>query len=326
MAKQKMIIDSNEKRIIRGFMCDTGAGDSLRYLHSMCEYLERTDSAAVVYCLPGIYKRCEQLIKHFSMRAGRGITAVMVNDDMALNNALRESGDRLFFHPFDTTYLEALKQPYIFRFPCMEGLSAEATLMDRFCDGIYMGNTLRDHLVIHEKPHHNSNMLLVFVRELDRLPEMNFTPELLSTIIQIADKYGLKPVFTGSPLSDRLKTALNGIEVHELYPNASWPDYYTQIVDISAYDVAIGINSGGLDMVEAAGVPLIRLCDFHWTREDEGADFNRFLNRSITVNVLSRYENMYPDITKEKVIEAFSVMTSALRTAGRDCGGMIINI
>lgn len=185
---------------------------------------------------------------------------------------------------------------------------------------------MRDHLVINEKPYYNSNMLLVFVRELDRLSEMNLTPELLSTIIQAADQHGLKPVFTGSPLSDRLKTALKGIEVHELYPNAGWPDYYTQIVDISAFDVAIGINSGGLDMVEAAGVPLIRLCDFHWAREGEGADFNRFLNSSITVNVRSRYEQLYPEIAKERVMEAFSVMMSALRTTGRDCGGMIINI
>ncbi len=320
-----IVMDSNEKRIVRGFMCDTGAGDALRYLHSMCEYLESTDSAAVIYCLRGIYKRCEQLIRHFSMRAGRGITAVAVNDDMKLHNALKNSGAELLFHPFDTTYLEALTPPYIFRFPCMEGLSAKATLMDRFDGGIHMNNCVRDHLVLYEKPHCNSNTLLVFVRELDRLPEMNLTPELLSTIIRAADKYGLNPVFTGSPLSDNLKNVLSGIEVHELYPNASWPDYYTQIVDISAYDVAIGINSGGLDMVEAAGVPLIRLCDFHWNRKEEGADFNRFLNSSITVNVRSRYEQV-SDITDEKVMEAFSVMMSALQTSGRDCGGKIINI
>lgn len=318
-------MNSNERENIIGFMCDTGAGDSLRYLHSMCEYLDSTDSAAVVYCLPVIYKRCEKLIKHFSMRAGRGITAVMVNDDIELHNALKKSGANLFFHPFDTTYLESLKPPYVFRFPCMEGLSAKAMLMDRY-NGNYMNNYVRDHLVIERKPHYYSNTLLVFVRELARLPEMNLTPELLSTIIRAAEKYGLKPVFTGSPMSDKLKTALKGKEIYELYPNASWPDYYTQIVDISAYNVAIGINSGGLDMVEAAGVPLIRLCDFHWAREGEGADFNRFLNSSITVNVRSRYEQVYPDITEERVIEAFSVMMSALQTKGRDCGGMIINI
>lgn len=307
-------------------MCDTGPGDSLRYLHSMCEYLDSTDSSAVVYCLPKTFARCERLIGHFSRSAGRGITPVMVKDDARLHAALKASGSDLLFHPFDTTYLDSLIPPYIFRFPCTEGLTAKATLMDRFENGAYMKNHLSDHLVLEKAPCFKSGTLLIFVRDLARLPEMNLSSELLSAILRAAQLYGLRPIFTGSPFPERLREALNGQAVCELYPGGNWPDYYTQILDISAFELAVGINSGGLDLVEAAGIPLIRLCDFHWNREAEGADFNHFLNSNITVNVRSRQESVAPEITEDRVMEAFSVMMSAIQTFGKDGGGRIINI
>lgn len=319
-------INTSRTRTVTGIMCDTGPGDSLRYLHSMCEYLDSTDSAAVVYCLPKVFARCKSLIGHFSRKAGGGITPVMAEDDAALHDALKASGSELIFHPFDTTYLEALTPPYVFRFPCMEGLAAKAVLMDRFDNGIYMQNRLSDHLVLEKKPPFESDTLLIFVRDLDRLPEMNLSSGLLSAILQSAQHYGLKPVFTGSPFPDRLRDVLNGCAVCELYPNGSWPDYYEQLRDISAFTLGVGINSGGLDMVEAAGIPLIRLCDFHWNRKGEGADFNRFLNDSITVNVRSSRESVSPEVTEERVMEAFSVMMTAMRTFGKNGGGRIINI
>ncbi len=126
--------------------------------------------------------------------------------------------------------------------------------------------------------------ILVAIREDDDLPHGHRnTPQAMLDAIQ--------EVVESMPAGERARITRFGSTPAELRTHgwqayeAGGKSYLRQIHDLSEYDMVVGANSGGLDLAAAAGLPVLRVCEYHGYPGHEGKLFNFFLTGALTVGL-----------------------------------------
>ena len=304
---------SNE---VIGFLCNPGPGDALRFLHAFCELLQDTGEKGILYCLKNARKYCASLVTFFRKNNGAGIELIYLENMEELRDTLLEKTEGgLIFHAFEVKYF--VKNTKVFPDEFLEGLPVKLMRIDCYKDQHYMRNRLQDHFDFARKQTMPNKLGLIFIRNTDIVIERNMSREILAAILEYGKENGIDFHFAGSPFPEQYKDLISKTELIELYPKADYPAYYDQICRYSQYSFAIGMNSGGLDMAAAGGVPIIRIGEFHQYYSHLGQDFNTFLNGNYVLNIASNGETDISNITERTIYKALDML---LHREKENCG------
>ena len=305
--------------MINALFCNPGPGDTLRFFHALCELKQEKDEKIVLFCLSCGFQKTGELLRHmipfgeiqskngFQIVQSEEIEIHIAEDVKILNYLLYKYAQGTVFYCFETEYFKKKQKVLL---DCITtGTDANYVLLDRFNNQYYMRNRINDHLhfVAPSKKHQKTGLL--FVRLSEIIPERNLSLGLFSEIIDLGNSYGVNWKTAGSFLPEDYQGVLNRFkENSKLYSNQRYPDYYQQICDYSEYQFAIGMNSGALDLAAAAGLPIIRIGEYHQCLPYLGLHYNDYLACARTVNILSNSENDISNITIDLLKHAFDLL------------------
>ncbi len=289
-----------------GVLFHPGPGDILRFLHGFCEITNSSRSHGTIYCLPKAWKDCNKLISHC-----RGIKPVLIDATSLKKLLLGLDEEKIVFHAFESDYFQDGRKrlPEVFT----NNMSCKFEQMDRFQEQRFMCHHFNNHFVFSPRRERLQKTALVFIRNSNIVPERNITSSILSSIVDCCRTFNFSFQFAGSP-SQGLVTEVshNDSNVVDLYPNSNYPDYYLQIEEYSRYAFAVGMNSGALDLAAVAGIPIIRIGDYHHTLSHQGVDYNEAITSNFTINVLSNSERDISNITHQKIQTCFELLFKCL--------------
>lgn len=312
--------------MIYALLCDPGPGDALRFFHALCEMALEQKKKIVLFCLAAGYQRTNTLLEHLvpfhfpdqSRDDGyirRGAIDIHIAEDIAaLNGQLRKYAHGEVYHCFETEYFQKCKK--VLLEIVTQGVDAEFILLDRYQEQYYIRNCIMDHLIVEPHAPWKEDFGLLFVRLNSIMPERNLSCELFREILELGRTFGIRWKIAGSFLSEEYFSILEQYEESEvLYKDHRYPDYYQQICDYSQYRLAVGMNSGALDLAAAAGLPIIRIGEYHQCLPYHGLHYNDFLAGGRTVNILSNSERDISNITAASIRRAFDILLQS-----EECG------
>ena len=281
-----------------GVLLDPGPGDTLRFLHGFCELLGEERETGVVFCTPMAFRNVGGLFR----AVNREITLVKCADFAMINQRLKEVSKAKVWYCYDIRYINRITK----RLPetVTENTGHDYYMIDRFEDHKYMRGKIAAHLQI-PKPA-KINKALLFLRNMSVRPERNMNCELLGIIIELSREYGIIYDIVGDGAKE-WEIQLSQIQGERLYPDA-YPEYLVQLREYGRYRFAIGMNSGGLDLAIASGIPGIRIGEFHQYYSWLGAHYNDFLSSACTVNIASQSEVDVSNIGKAQIQTALEIM------------------
>lgn len=295
--------------MIYAVYCNPGPGDILRYFHGLSEMSIEKKEHVVFFCLEQGYQNAKTLLQHLIPFCNDGIHQNYVAKNVTeLNYLLRLYAHGSVFYCFENDYFEAEKKILID--DITKGVIYDFVLLDRYNNQQYIRNKFFEHLTIESNKIIEKNSLL-FVRISPIIPNRNLTILMFDEILGLCNLYGYNVKVAGSFLS---KEYLEILKKHPnaslLYPDNTYPDYYQQICDYSQYSFAIGMNSGGLDLAAASGIPVLRIGEFHHRLSYGSIHYNDFLAWNRTVNILSNYETDITNITFEVIEDSLQILLS----------------
>lgn len=281
-----------------GVLLDPGPGDTLRFLHGFCEMLGEKSETGVVFCTP---MACRNISGLFHI-VDREITLVKCADIPAMNQRLKELPKSEIWYCYDIKYIDRTTKRL--SETVTENTSHEYYMIDRFKDHKYMQGKIATHLQLPELP--KKEKALLFLRNMPVCPERNMNCALLGTIVELSKEHGMVYDIIGGGVKE-WDAQLRQIQGVRLYPDG-YPEYLVQLKEYGSYRFAIGMNSGGLDLAIAAGIPGIRIGEFHQYYSWLGAHYNDFLSSTCTVNIASRSETDVSNIGKQQIQKALEIV------------------
>lgn len=290
--------------MICAVLCDPGPGDVLRFFQGLSEMAEEKSENVELFCLEIGYKKTGALLK--KMKPFEQSNRIIINkasNVSELNRLMRKNAYGCVFYCFETAYLKKGKKELLDNIT--EGVPAEFFLLDRYENQYYIRKKLQDHLIVTKKRDFLTYKALVFVRISSIVPERNLSPYMFGKLLEMCQNRGLTPFVAGSFLPEQYKAVMKRYpSAKSVYEEGKYPDYYQQICDYLQFDFAIGMNSGGLDLAAAAGIPILRIGEFHQTLAYGSLHYNDFLAGARTVNILSKSEDDISNITEDIVAYA----------------------
>lgn len=299
--------------MIYAVVCDPGPGDTLRFIQGLCEMTEEKNEKVMLFCLKEGFCKINTLLQHMKpFNQGDRIEIRIATNLSDLNHLMKRNVSGSVYYCFETKYFKPDSK--ILVDSITEGLSVEFILLDRFEEQYYIRNKILDHLILDRNMKNVNRKILLFVRICSIVPERNMSLEMFNNILKLCQNKGLCTVIAGSFLPESYRNIM------KLYPDASvlystekYPDYYQQICDYSQFAFAIGMNSGGLDLAAASGIPILRIGEFHQCLTYGSVHYNDFLSGARTVNILSNSEKDISNIS----IELLHIALQKLYEGGR---------
>lgn len=287
-----------------GVLLDPGPGDTLRFLHGFCELLEEEKDIGTIFCTPSIHARIHGLLHVIDKK----IEVVECEDFISINKQLTKLPKTKIWHCYDIKCIDKItkKLPGIITIDT----NHEYYMIDRFDEHKYMRGKIINHLLLPvSSPKHRA---LLFLRQMNVRPERNMNREILKAIVDVSVKNDVIYDVVGDT-SDEWIDMLNPILGDILYSN-DYPEYLEQMEEYSRYQFAIGMNSGGLDLAIASGIPGIRIAEFHQYYSWLGANYNDFLSSACTVNISSISETDISNIGAPQLDAALSHILKSSNT------------
>ena len=281
-----------------GVLLDPGPGDSLRFLHGFCNLLDEKNETGTIFCTPIAFRNIGGLFNSVDQK----IELVKCTEFSSINKCLAELPESEIWYCYDIKYIDhnTKKLPEIIT----DNTIHSYYMIDRFDNHKYMHGKIASHLQLPKLP--KKDKALLFLRNMTVRPERNMNYSLLKMILEISKKHSVVYDVVGERV-DEWDVLLQQIQSKRLYPD-SYPEYLVQMEEFGRYRFAIGMNSGGLDLAIAAGIPGIRIGEFHQYYSWLGADYNDFLSSARTVNIASRSETDISNIGKQQIQKAMEII------------------
>lgn len=305
--------------MIYAVYCDSGPGDTLRFFQGLCEMSEEHNEKVMLFCLKKGYMKTRTLLEHMKPFNQNSRIEINIADAISeLNRLMKEKACERVYYCFEADYFKNGEKRL--NEEITKGVSAEFILLDRFKKQYYIRNKILDHLLIGNKSPIAIGKILLFVRIHSIAPERNMSPTMFENLLHICKNKGVVPVVAGSFLTECYKKIMKLYpDVSLLYNEERYPDYYQQICDYLQFDFAVGMNSGGLDLAAAAGIPILRIGEFHQCLSYGDVHYNDFLAGARTVNILSNSEKDISNIST-------NLLQRALQKLIEEGKGEIINV
>lgn len=285
--------------------CDPGPGDILRFFHGLSELVSEKQENVTLFSLKQGNWKSHSLLEHMKpLNEVHRVTEYIADDLNELNVLMKDKARGPVYYCFETDFFETEKKVLL---NCItSGIPEEFILLDRYNNQHYIRNRITDHLIMDGKSNMAYSTALLFVRISNIVPERNMTKELFKEVLCLCWQNGYRVKIAGSFLPLEYEELLNSFwDASVLYSDHRYPDYYQQICDYSQYSFAVGMNSGGLDLAAAAGIPLLRIGEFHHLLSYGSIHYNDFLAGARTVNILSAGEKDISNITLDLVTRGF---------------------
>lgn len=286
---------------IYGILLNPGPGDFLRFIHGFCEIIERSKRPGIVLCTIDAWERCGKVLLQIIPK----VEINLYGSFYTMNEELKRMSRTDIWHCYEIDFIN----------PVTKQLPIEVTYgtehlyryIDRRTSEDYMVGKLSRHISL---PKMNKNGRgLLFIRDMKIRPERNMNAVILKAILKIAKEKDILLDIVGCRQNKEWKYLTDGKTIRELYLEG-YPDYYTQMMEYSQYEFAIGMNSGGLDLAIASGVPSVRVGEFHQYIPWLGRNYNSFLSTSVTVNIESLSETDISNIGEVELRRAFDLLES----------------
>ena len=281
-----------------GVLLDPGPGDTLRFLHGFCEMLWQKSETGVVFCTPTAYRNTSGLFRIVD----REITLVKCVNIPTMNQRLKKLPKSEIWYCYDIKYIDHTTKRLSEK--VTENTSHEYYMIDRFEDHKYMRGKIAAHLQLPKLP--KKEKALLFLRNMSVRPERNINGAILGAIMKLSKEHGIVYDFIGDTTKE-CDAQLRQIQGERLYSNG-YPEYLVQLKEYGSYRFAIGMNSGGLDMALAAGIPGIRIGEFHQYHSWLGVHYNDFLSSMCTINIASKSETDVSNIGKMQIKKALEIV------------------
>ncbi len=284
---------------VYGILLNPGPGDFLRFLHGFSELAERSNSQGVILCTLNTWKKCGKLLETV-----KPTVKIILHDNFSeINMTLKNLQETTIWHCYEIHIIDLItkKLPNEITY----GTKHKYAFIDRRTEDNYMSNKIIKHIQV-PKLNQNDRGLL-FIRTMDIVPERNMNMLIFESILKIFGEKKQKIDIVGAITNKEWERLIDKSNVAHLYLE-SYPDYYTQMLEYKKYQFAIGMNSGGLDLAIASGVPAIRIGAFHQYYSWLGRNFNDFLSSEPTVNIASLAEDNLTNIGENELRRAYDLL------------------
>lgn len=281
-----------------GILLNPGPGDCLRFVHGFCEIIKALKTRGFIFCTTDAWIRCGTMLS--AMRTNTEI--VLCSSFSEVNKHLKLIEPSIIWHCYEIGILDPITKKLPLEIT--EYTAHTYAFIDRRTQVNYMRGSISENLPIPKDRKIEKGLL--FIRDMHVRPERNTNTSILSGIVTVAKENDLEFCIIGSELRPDWKEIIDGCNWNYLY-EGNYPDYYSQMIDYSKFLIAVGMNSGGLDLAIASGVPAIRIGEFHQYYSWLGRDYNLFLSSAPTVNIESLSETDISNIGAEKIETAFSL-------------------
>jgi len=319
---------------LHAILIDPGPGDALRFVHAFSTKLKLekpkkplliiTEKALSLIgdllgqiVLIGYFTRTIKLSSDSFLKISRKGVLVIIfssSDPSRLENFFlrvflnfRQKENLIFFHCYEPKFISPENANLnINRREVFNGI--EWKFIDRYDQKKNMLGYFSDLIELPKRTHKDSKIRAVYLLRFENIiPERNTPPALTEEIIKFLKGKEVEFKFAGGfPKHGYFSKETEGlIREKHLFFNKEYPDYLSQMkIFAEQFDIAIGVNSGGLDLAIAAGNFGIRVGEFHHHSLKHGADYNKFLTTKGVINIVSNSERDISNINPGQCFKA----------------------
>ena len=324
-----------EKSDCCGLLLRPGPGDALRFCYAFSNLIKfRKPASPLILISEYVFQNMMDLICFStvvgivkSSESGNGYThhitecnvnIVLVADPLFwIRTSPRPEQT---YVTFESPFTEYLVDNSVSVLPTVPG--CRFLLIDRIYSKLYMSGKFADFFTVDLPDRKFLTKVLVVIRLENVVPERNTPLKLFRDIVAYLMGRGAEVYFTGSEVeeSDCLtEEEITFIDERDVRKFSGFPNYLKQMQFYAAeFDCVVGVNSGGLDLAVAGGLPAVRLGAFHHLLPKHGRNYNSFLSSAPIVNVGALSETCLDNITIDSFIDAFDVLERSLRQGSRE--------